>query len=412
LNSNADDWSMNVYELERARSEFEHLIDNDSHCCSSTVQPAGAILPPPPPPPLQQHTTTTTTTTTDQDNQDDAAPTSKPNAAPWSPAPTDMNSSTRHSPPMTAASTRTTTTGSSSMLDDDSASSFVDHSDDAADDDEPCMMLLTNAARRFRELELTLLEALRDSDEAVEELIHLWTTERHELAAHALLSLQSGRYECSDGLVAEEVALTALCRTHPGWAEPWTRLATLLCCKGRMEDALSAAEEAASVKPWHFEALNVGALVLTWVQQQQQQQQHQQQQHQDQSHIQTSHDLVTRATRLARQRLPPLCPSTGHAARRAWVDHAVALATSQLQCAEHVLQARTASEYHHQRNAAAAFARKGGVVVTAPPPPPQPSNNTVIGTPLPPPPPTTTTHWTSTTASGSSTTTPDCEIWQ
>jgi hypothetical protein len=381
LNSNAD-LSMNVYELERARSEFEHLLNNSNHF--STVQPAGAILP---------HSDT-------QNSKNDA---------PWSLSPTDIPSSsstTRHSPPM-AATARTITS-----LNDDSAtssSSFVlDHADEDAA--EPCMMLLTNAARRFRELELTLLEALRDSDEAVEELIHLWTTERHELAAHALLSLQSGRYECSDGLVAEEVALTALCRTHPGWAEPWTRLATLLCYKGRMADALSAAEEAASVKPWHFEALNVGALVLTWVNQQQQQQQYQ-----PSSDFveEASPDLVTRATRLARQRLPPLSPSNGHAARRAWVDRAVALATSQLQCAEQVLQARAAaSEQQHNRNYNAS--RKAVV-----PPPPLPSLS-------PPPHPmggddggdshgaaSWPTRWTTTTTtSGSSRSTPDCEIWQ
>jgi tetratricopeptide (TPR) repeat protein len=213
------------------------------------------------------------------------------------------------------------------------------------------MMLLTNAARRFRELELSYLQNLRDADDSVEALIHLWTTERDEIAAHALLSWQSGRYECSDGLVAEQVALTTVCRTHPGWADPWARLATLHYYQGRMEEALSAAEHAASVKPWHFEALNVGALVLSWARREA-----------DSTATSSSlssgtsldrsannhNALATRAAGLARHVLPPLTPQDGNQARHMWVDRAVALASSQLQCAEEANEAARAEWLVHQ----------------------------------------------------------------
>ena len=224
----------------------------------------------------------------------------------------------------------------SSSLSDDSidatSSSFA-----AADNDVP---LLTSAGRRLRELEIQLLESLIDSDGAIDQLVHLWTTERSTESAHALLQMQHAEQPCSAGLVREEAALAELCRLHPGWAEPWSRLATLLFYKGipRWSDALSAAEEAIRIKPWHFEALNVCRLIL------------QQMDHPDNPDVlfgcdDTVADLRRRCQRLSRLSLPKLeerggAGSSEDTARQMWVARAVATARYQVRCAEQQAQCR------------------------------------------------------------------------
>jgi hypothetical protein len=193
--------------------------------------------------------------------------------------------------------------------------------------------LLTSAGRRLRELEIQLLESLRDSDGGIDQLVHLWTTERSSESAHALLQMQKSEQPCSAGLVQEEAALAELCRMHPGWAEPWSRLATLLFYKGipRWSDALSAAEEAIRIKPWHFEALNVCRLIL------------QQMDHPDNPNVlfgcdDTVADLRRRCQRLSRLALPKL--QEDNQARHMWVARAVATAQYQVRCAEQAAQGR------------------------------------------------------------------------
>lgn len=149
-------------------------------------------------------------------------------------------------------------------------------------------------------------------------------------------------------MIEQEAALEALCREHPGWAEPWSRLATLLYYKGRFEDSLSAAEEAASIKPWHFEALNVCELILS---------------KDNNNNCILSIDSVadcdtdvneiavrtanakSRAVRLARKALPKLDPRDQNRARHFWVDRAVTQARCQMQCAaDHTASAALYSE--------------------------------------------------------------------
>jgi hypothetical protein len=249
-----------------------------------------------------------------------------------------------------------TTTTSSNGAAPDTYSTTSNNEDDIEDDESHHHLLLTTAGRRLRELEIQLLESLRDSDEGIDPLVHLWTTERNAEASHALLQMQSSNQICSEGLVQEEANLAALCRNYPGWAEPWSRLATLLFYKGvvRWSDALSAAEEAIRIKPWHFEALNVCTLIQT------------QMNHPDNPSVifgddDSVADLRRRCHRLSRLSLPKLSrPTTGESssspydypkpsssssssfspsadaleARHVWVARAVATAQHQLQCAE------------------------------------------------------------------------------
>jgi hypothetical protein len=241
---------------------------------------------------------------------------------------------------------------------DNSNSYYDEHYDDHYDDDDQNLRLLTSAGRRLRELEIQLLESLRDNDDGVDQLVHLWTTERNAESAHALLQMQTNDQPCSVGLVQEEAALAELCRSYPGWAEPWSRLATLLFYKGipRWSDALSAAEEAIRIKPWHFEALNVCSLILA------------QMDHPENPSVifgddDSVEDLRRRCYRLSRLALPKLDTRTKDhlEARQVWVARAVATAQHQLQCAEQYTTARkrssrssssTASETHPKRHAA------------------------------------------------------------
>ena len=205
------------------------------------------------------------------------------------------------------------------------------------EDDTNHHLLLTTAGRRLRELEIQLLESIRTNDDGIDQLVHLWTTERNAESAYALLQMQSTNQVCSQGLVQEEADLATLCRNYPGWAEPWSRLATLLFYKGvaRWSDALSAAEEAIRIKPWHFEALNVCTLIQT------------QMDHPDNPSVifgddDSVADLRRRCQRLSRLSLPKLDTNQNCSqnekdaleARHMWVSRAVATAQHQLQCAE------------------------------------------------------------------------------
>lgn len=169
--------------------------------------------------------------------------------------------------------------------------------------------LLTSAGRRMRELEMQLLASLEGSDAAIDELVHLWSTERDETAAIDLIQMQS---QCSKGLVEEEAKLHAMCHNFVGWAEPYARLTTLLYYLGRTEEAVSMAERAIALKPWHFEALQMCILIAR--------------------HEQSDPDTVARAQYLARNAMPPL--DEDPEGRRAWVSRALVWAKQQLADAE------------------------------------------------------------------------------
>lgn len=163
-------------------------------------------------------------------------------------------------------------------------------------------MFLTSTGRSFRELEIELLQSLENSDDALDELVHLWTTEKDKNAAAAMLHMQK---QCSEGLVAEEAMLEEMTRRFPGWAEPHSRLAMLLFHQGveQLDRAAAMAERAIHLKPWHFEALQL--LVVL------------------------NHCLKDpkKAMRYRRLSLPPLNAKNDNRMRKKWVSDAMKAAT-------------------------------------------------------------------------------------
>lgn len=177
-------------------------------------------------------------------------------------------------------------------------------------------LFLTSTGRRFREVEMDLLNQLVDSDAALEELIHLWTTERDTAAAQDLLHMQT---HCSEGLALEEARLCEMTREYPGWAEPYARLATLLYYKGpqHLRHADEVARRALELKPFHFEALNLLVLIHTQL-----------------------NDAKT-AMEFKRMALPPLKLNdpNGNQQRREWVQRALQQAAFLWDEAEHTTSA-------------------------------------------------------------------------
>ena len=175
-------------------------------------------------------------------------------------------------------------------------------------------LFLTSTGRRFREVEMDLLRSLDHSDDALEELIHLWTTERDAQAGNELLDMQ---IKCSLGLEREETRLCQMIRTYPGWAEPYARLATLLYYKGpgHFHHADEVVRRALELKPFHFEAINLLVLIHT--------------------HLRDS-DTVSHFKQRA---LPPLNPEDGNRDRIEWVNAALQQAANLWDAAEHTTTA-------------------------------------------------------------------------
>jgi hypothetical protein len=123
------------------------------------------------------------------------------------------------------------------------------HSDTAPSMDN--QNLMTSAGRHRRQLEIDLLNSLVATDDAVDELIHLWMHEGSNKQESEALEIMSE--QASHGLVDEMYALNQMCRDHPVWAEPRIRLATVYFFKGDTKAAYNMAKEAQALKPWHFE---------------------------------------------------------------------------------------------------------------------------------------------------------------
>jgi hypothetical protein len=167
---------------------------------------------------------------------------------------------------------------------------------------------LTESSRRRRLIEMELLEALQDSNDAVEELMSLWMVERGRKAAEDLTEMEN---VCSPGLEEEEKMLRDMMDQHGiHWAEPVSRLASLLFFKGRSEESEQWCDVALAVKPWHFEVVHTHVLNAL----------------RDQD--------MARAIRWQRRALPPLNPGTKNKRRKAWVERALRDAQESLEKAE------------------------------------------------------------------------------
>jgi len=183
----------------------------------------------------------------------------------------------------------------------------------SSQNDEPTDLMLTSAGRHRRELEMELLSSLKDSDDAIEELMHLWMYERDAEAASQLTAMQE---DCSSGLLVEQQQLKRMIETHPSWAEPYARLATLLFYKGRTQESYNMVLKAVELKPWHFECYTL--LIMLSLRQQ---------------------DLG-QALYWARQSLLPFREGGKNRRRQEWVDTALQQAAKQWRDAEKAMQAR------------------------------------------------------------------------
>jgi hypothetical protein len=157
---------------------------------------------------------------------------------------------------------------------------------------------LTEGSKRRRALEIQLLASMVDSDDAIDELMSLWMTERD---AEATSRLQDMEDDCSPGLVQEEQALQQMIASqNMEWAEPMSRLATVYYYQGHTEMAHQWCQIALAVKPWHFEVGHT--LVLLALRRQE----------------------FGQALHYRRSVcLPPLNEASNHRRRRAWVARAI-----------------------------------------------------------------------------------------
>jgi hypothetical protein len=157
---------------------------------------------------------------------------------------------------------------------------------------------LTEGSKRRRALEIQLLASMVDSDDAIDELMSLWMTERD---AEATSRLQDMEDNCSPGLVQEEQALQQMIATqNMEWAEPMSRLATVYYYQGHTEMAQQWCQIVLAVKPWHFEVGHT--LVLLALRRQ---------------------DLGQALHYRRSVCLPPLNEASNHRRRRAWVARAI-----------------------------------------------------------------------------------------
>lgn len=167
--------------------------------------------------------------------------------------------------------------------------------------------LLTTTGRHRRLLEIELMKSLTKSEDAVNELMHLWMYENDASMAHELEEMQE---ECSAGMAYEENRLREMIHLFPTWAEPRARLALLLFFQGRTTDSHNMALDTLTLKPWHFEIYPL--LVLLSLRQ----------------------GEFGQALSWARRSLPPHRGNGKNKRRNEWIRIAVELAEDQLYQAE------------------------------------------------------------------------------
>jgi hypothetical protein len=196
--------------------------------------------------------------------------------------------------------------------------------------------ILTPLGRKHRQLEIRLLQSLRHSDEAIDELMALWMQASAIEAASAkyndyspdedddvveytlaqtkgaVLALHWMDNQCDRRHA--ELTLRELIKQYPTWTEPPARLALLLFYNGRYAESYKFNQVVLGMKPWHFEALQLQVLLFL-----------------------VSSDRAG-AIWAARCGLPPLHQAKK---RQSWIQKAVAMASDQLLSLE--------QEHEHQK---------------------------------------------------------------
>eukprot|EP00542_Grammatophora_oceanica_P011687 CAMPEP_0194043982 /NCGR_PEP_ID=MMETSP0009_2-20130614/15534_1 /TAXON_ID=210454 /ORGANISM="Grammatophora oceanica, Strain CCMP 410" /LENGTH=303 /DNA_ID=CAMNT_0038688383 /DNA_START=171 /DNA_END=1082 /DNA_ORIENTATION=+ len=181
-----------------------------------------------------------------------------------------------------------------------------------------CPLTESDRLRRLQEMEL--LSSLEYSDDAIEELMHLWMNERDGSSAATLEEMQ---YSCSPGLRQEEGMLGEMVELYGGtWVEPASRLALLKYMQGDSTTSQKWCDHVLQRKPWHFETLHTQLL--------------------NQLRLEGSggnydNDASSSSTtpaiwKAARMTLPPL--TAKNVRRRKWVQRAVTQAQAALEAKE------------------------------------------------------------------------------
>ncbi|CAB9518428.1 repeat-containing protein [Seminavis robusta] len=180
--------------------------------------------------------------------------------------------------------------------------------------------LLTSIGRERMELEITLLESLAESDDAIPELWNLWYNARGASAAKELYQTESlvAQGQPAAWKQAEELLRHIIAKEGIHWVEPLNRLATLMFLQSRHEESQQLCQLVLALKPWHFGALS--GLVMV------------------QQGLQNPQGMVD----AARQRMPPLPPAKGETppspppgledleTRQQWVDRMLDCANARL----------------------------------------------------------------------------------
>jgi hypothetical protein len=179
--------------------------------------------------------------------------------------------------------------------------------------------LLTNAGRKRRNIEIRLLQSLQNNDDAIDELMTIWIHEcPHQIVNIDIVQFMSS-YDSTCTLQEAEIVLRNILQDCPVtmWSEPGARLAYILFVQEQYDECEQYVEAVLSVKPWHFEMIQLQILLALQY-----------------------HHSMSRALHIARQYgLPPL-HHRKHRSR--WVQHMTELAQNQLQQLEYY----TASELH------------------------------------------------------------------
>lgn len=174
---------------------------------------------------------------------------------------------------------------------------------------------MTTIERERREVEIQLLETLREGDDKISDLWTLWFGERGSDAAQKLAQAEEYTNEGPAKWKEAEDILQELIQEHGIYfVEPVNRLATLYYMQGHLDQAETLCKIVLAVKPWHFGALS--GIVMIYA-------------------AQADSD---KARLWAPSRLPTFAPTGANRRRISWAEKAVESAKESLANAEQRVQ--------------------------------------------------------------------------
>jgi hypothetical protein len=117
---------------------------------------------------------------------------------------------------------------------------------------------LTTIGREILEAEITLLESLVESNDAMDQFWSLWYNARGPGPANDLMETEALVAQATPEAwkKAEELLRQLITREGVHWVEPVNRLATLMFLQSRFQESKDLCEIVLTLKPWHFGALS------------------------------------------------------------------------------------------------------------------------------------------------------------